>query len=220
MKRIWWLSIIALVGCQAPEQKSIAEHEASSAFFQPATVRPVAAAAVSERLVQVMAPMPAASLARTASLSSLASVTLAWNHSPDTNAVGYRLYYGVASGTYTNSATVGYTDVATLTGLNGGVKYYFAATAYGVNGDESVFSNETSYTTATNTPVTLAISIFMWQLSWQCVPFKTNYIQTSTNLGVWYDIPGRDYYRTNAELITALIPNSTPNSFYRVRIAQ
>ncbi|HEX5220637.1 MAG TPA: Ig-like domain-containing protein [Verrucomicrobiae bacterium] len=74
------------------------------------------------------------------------SVTLAWDASPDASAVGYRIYYGPASGVYTNSATVGNVTSATLTGLVDGATYFFAATAYNSTGDESLFSNEANYT--------------------------------------------------------------------------
>ncbi len=84
------------------------------------------------------------------------SVVLAWDASPDATAVGYRIYYGVASGNYTNSATVGNVTNATLTGLADGVTYYFAAKAYNSIGDESIFSNETSYSVpGANVPPTL-----------------------------------------------------------------
>ncbi|MFO1512654.1 MAG: Ig-like domain-containing protein [Verrucomicrobiota bacterium] len=73
------------------------------------------------------------------------SVTLAWDASPDASAVGYRIYYGPASGAYTNSATVGNVTTAVLTNLVNGSTYYFAATAYNSVGEESPFSNETSY---------------------------------------------------------------------------
>jgi Fibronectin type III domain/Bacterial Ig domain len=86
-----------------------------------------------------------------------ASVTLAWDPSPDPQAVGYRIYYGVAQGNYTNSAPVGAVTTATVTGLVVGTTYYFAATAFDTNGIESIFSNETTYTPtpAVNQPPTL-----------------------------------------------------------------
>jgi hypothetical protein len=85
------------------------------------------------------------------------SVTLAWDPSPDVSVVGYRLYYGVASGVYTNSAAVGNVTNATVTGLANGTTYYFAATAFDVDGVESPFSNEATNTIAvpTNCPPTL-----------------------------------------------------------------
>jgi hypothetical protein len=77
---------------------------------------------------------------------AVGSVTLAWDASPDVSVTGYRIYYGPASGVYTNSATVGNVTTATMNGLADGATYFFAATAYNAGGDESLFSNETTYT--------------------------------------------------------------------------
>jgi hypothetical protein len=73
-------------------------------------------------------------------------VTLAWDPSPDSAVAGYHLYDGIASLTYTNVIDVGNATNATVSGLVGGVTYFFAATAYDTNGQESVFSDEVSYT--------------------------------------------------------------------------
>jgi Fibronectin type III domain len=72
-------------------------------------------------------------------------VILAWNASISTNVVGYNVYYGVASGVYDNKISVVGSTNATVTGLVPGITYYFAATAVDTFGDESPFSNETSY---------------------------------------------------------------------------
>ena len=74
------------------------------------------------------------------------SVTLAWNPSPDTNVVGYKVYYGIASRTYTNVVDVGDVTNATISGLVEGVTYYFAVTAYRSLGIESDYSAEVAYT--------------------------------------------------------------------------
>ena len=83
------------------------------------------------------------------------SVALAWNPSISTNVVGYNIYSGLASGVYTNKISVAgaATTNATLTGLVPGTTYYFAATAVDALGDESPFSNETSYSVPTNSPL-------------------------------------------------------------------
>jgi hypothetical protein len=83
---------------------------------------------------------------------SAASIKLAWDPSPDTFVTGYRLYYGTSGGSYTNVVDAGNRTDYTVTGLNTGTTYYFAATAYTGTGDESTFSNETSYTTSGSAP--------------------------------------------------------------------
>lgn len=97
----------------------------------------------------------------TSLMASAASVTLAWDASPDASVTGYRIYYGPASGAYTNSATVGNVTNVTLTSLKAGALYYFAATAYNGTGLESAFSNETSYTT----PVVPAVTGFRYRVA-------------------------------------------------------
>jgi hypothetical protein len=83
---------------------------------------------------------------------SAVSVRLAWDRSTEPLVTGYRLYYGTSSGNYTNSLDAGDRTDYTITGLNAGATYYFAATAYTGTGDESTFSNETSYTLPGTTP--------------------------------------------------------------------
>ncbi len=91
------------------------------------------------------------------------SVTLAWQPSSDTNVVGYNLYFGRASGVYTNKISTVNTTNIVVSGLVEGATYYFAATAYDNSGAESPFSNEAVYsvpsnavsTTAANQPPTL-----------------------------------------------------------------
>ena len=73
------------------------------------------------------------------------SVVLEWNPSPSPTVAGYHLYYGTASGNYTANIMLGNVTTTTVSGLSGGVTYYFAMTAYGTNGLESGFSNEASF---------------------------------------------------------------------------
>jgi hypothetical protein len=73
------------------------------------------------------------------------SVDLQWNANPDPTVVGYNVYYGGASRTYTNVMSVGNTTNVTIGGLIEGQTYYFAVTAYDAYGDESDYSDETVY---------------------------------------------------------------------------
>jgi hypothetical protein len=65
--------------------------------------------------------------------------------------VGYKVYYGVASRTYTNIVDVGDVTNTTISGLVEGTTYYFAVTAYNILGMESDYSAEVSYTVPVST---------------------------------------------------------------------
>jgi hypothetical protein len=78
---------------------------------------------------------------------AFADVSLAWNPSPDPAVAGYRLYAGTASGVYNQTIEVGNSAATVLSSLIAGHAYYFAVTAYTVNGIESSPSNEIRYKT-------------------------------------------------------------------------
>jgi hypothetical protein len=94
-------------------------------------------------------------------LASLATgtVTLAWDPSPGTNIIAnYNVYYGAASGTYTNTVSAGTNTTVSISNLVEGTTYYFAATAVDTAGLESDYSTEVSALIAvklTNQPPTL-----------------------------------------------------------------
>src|SRR3989475_10070148 len=91
-------------------------------------------------------------------LSSAAQVTLAWDPTTETDLAGYKLYYGTSSGSYPSSVDVGNLTSYTLSGLLEGRTYYFAATAYNLNLNESGFSNEVSKAIADVTPPTVSMT--------------------------------------------------------------
>ena len=66
-------------------------------------------------------------------------VTLAWNPSTNPTVAGYNVYYGGASGIYTNVVSAGNATNITISGLVAGLTYYFAATTYSDSGVESPF---------------------------------------------------------------------------------
>jgi hypothetical protein len=79
-----------------------------------------------------------------------AEVTLAWDSNPEPSVQGYRVYYGKASGFYTSVFDAGNRTDCVIAGLEPGVTYYFACTAYSATGDESNFSGEIIYTSNTD----------------------------------------------------------------------
>ena len=75
-----------------------------------------------------------------------ASVTLAWDPSPDPDVVGYRVYVGQSSGVYAPPVDLGNQTSVTISNLQEGIPYFFAVTAYNSLGLESDPSNEVSFT--------------------------------------------------------------------------
>jgi hypothetical protein len=78
-----------------------------------------------------------------------AQVTLRWEANTDPSIAGYKIYYGGSSGSYQVVTDAGMNTVYTISNLESGSTYYFAATAYNTSGIESGYSNEVSYTTPT-----------------------------------------------------------------------
>ena len=86
------------------------------------------------------------------------SVTLTWPANPELDIAGYKIYYGAASGVYTDSIDVGNVTAYTVSGLASGVTYYFNVTAYNSFGLESDFAGEASLTTLTPPALPLAMT--------------------------------------------------------------
>jgi hypothetical protein len=118
------------------------------------------------------------------------SVTLAWDPSPDTNVIGYRVYYGAANYTFTNAVDVGDATTGTMTGLVAGVTYYFAVCAYDATGAESDYSNQIIYQVPASVPPspTLATSLApdgQVRLAGAGQPLVSYTIRASHDLTTW-----------------------------------
>jgi hypothetical protein len=71
------------------------------------------------------------------------NINLAWSRSPSANVGGYKLYYGMASRSYSASVDVGNNTAYQFTGLPDNTVYFFSLKAYNVSRTlESGFSNE------------------------------------------------------------------------------
>jgi hypothetical protein len=82
--------------------------------------------------------------------ASAADVELAWDPCDEPDLAGYKVYYGVASGTYLWSKDC--SDVTCIiTGLTIGTAYYFVVVAVDTYGYESEYSNEFLYTVSSQT---------------------------------------------------------------------
>jgi len=78
--------------------------------------------------------------------ASAADITIAWDANTEADLAGYKIYYGTGSRNYTTSEDVGNATSYTITNLDEGVTYYFAAKAYDTSQNESDYSAELVYT--------------------------------------------------------------------------
>lgn len=86
-------------------------------------------------------------------LAQAGQVSLAWDPSPSPDVGGYKVVYGLASGTYTSTVDVGKQTSTTVANLDDSKTYYFAARAYNTARTvESANSNEVSKPASTTLP--------------------------------------------------------------------
>lgn len=92
-----------------------------------------------------------------ASSADAATLTLAWDPSPDPSVTGYIVYIGTTSGSYYTSIDVGNTTTAQFAQAQANLTYYFVVAAY-AGGLVGALSTEVSAVAATSSPgsVTLA----------------------------------------------------------------
>ena len=164
-------------------------------------------------LVLLHNPMPVLG----ATLPSSYSVTLAWQPSSSSNVTGYRVYYGPASGNYTNSVLVGNVTTNTVSGLASGDTYYFAVTAVAAGGQESPVSNQVSFVPGVQTVRIHTASAKQFVLTVSGLIGHTYQIQATQDFKTWTTIGtvtlgaggSLDFTDTNAA--------SYPHRFYRTQ---
>lgn len=186
-----------------PTQRSVAAERLQSARTTHAVVAPGMTLTISSNgpaLVRAVAPY-----------EGRGQLSLAWDASPDPDVQGYRIYYGRESGVYSNSANVGNSLKATVTGLEEGVLYYFACVAYDATGAESVFSNEASGVTS----FYVSIRPASWTIETYGRAGATNYFQRSTDLTNWVEI--KQFIGVSGVLTNVIEPNQA-TAYYRVGV--
>lgn len=147
------------------------------------------------------------------------NVTLAWQPNSGSQAAGFFVYWGSASGVYTNRVNVGTNTAFTVSGLLEGVTYYFSTSAYNVGGIESALTSEVPYLV----PGILILSPQSTQgtnsmrIQFPVVPAHQYVLQTSADLAIWTNLWVTPVQSTNGWVEFVEPRNSTiPKRFYRL----
>lgn len=149
-------------------------------------------------------------------------VTLKWNPSASSEVAGYRIYYGAASGDYTNSIGAGNVTSNTISGLVPGATYYFAVKAYDASAVESTFSNEIGYTVPGG-PASLQLRVAANKQAILTLTGKSNHtyeIQATPNLTTWTVLGTVTLGASGTGSYTNTNAGSFPTRFYRTRDTQ
>lgn len=72
------------------------------------------------------------------------TVIVQWLPNSEQDLAGYKVYYGIASRSYSSSIPAGLSTQYSISNLQPGYEYFFAVTAYDTAGNESQYSNEVS----------------------------------------------------------------------------
>ena len=72
-------------------------------------------------------------------------ITVGWDNNSEPDITGYKLHYGTSTRNYDYNVDVGNYTSCTISDLQEGTTYYFAATAYNSQLNESGFSEEIAY---------------------------------------------------------------------------
>lgn len=146
------------------------------------------------------------------------NVVLEWNPSVSADVAGYYVYYGTASSNYSCKLDAGNASSITISNLACGITYYFAATAYDANGNESAFSSEITFVAdgvltlrCGSNPGDLPVIAFPVE------PGRWYEVQATIDMQNWSSIWQSDVAVTNAWLqFTDPCASSFPSRFYRL----
>jgi hypothetical protein len=94
------------------------------------------------------------------------TVTLAWDPSPEADIDGYRIYQSRESGVYPQTPAIPDIDpthTSASIGLTEDGTYYWVATCFDTQGNESAYSNEVSWTVDFTQPGAIILRFEGWQ---------------------------------------------------------
>jgi hypothetical protein len=131
--------------------------------------------------------------------------------------VGYFLYYGTASGAYTNQTDVGTNTTFTVTGLVAGSTYYFSATSYTAAGIESSYVPEVSYIVPGILALTQDLASAIMRVQFPVAPAQSYQLQVSSDLESWSNLWLTPTQTSNGWLeYDEPCTNTIPSRFYRL----
>jgi hypothetical protein len=125
--------------------KRISEQSAGRAKRAPGWLSRVKKSTMVLGEILILALLFNPSCAQSATLPDSYSAALAWTRSPNPEVTGYFVYYGTASGQYSNSVDVGNVTTTAVSGLTGGITYFFSISCYDATGLQSPVSTGISY---------------------------------------------------------------------------
>lgn len=153
-----------------------------------------------------------------AAAAPLNNVKLTWSRSPSSDVVGYRIYYGIASGSYTNSIVLGDVTNFTLSNLVNGVTYFFASKGYTASGIESPYSNEALLVPGGGATLRLTMAANQQSiLTLTGLAGHTYEIQSSTTLTSWNVIGSVPVGVSSTATYTDTSAPSYSRRYYRTR---
>ena len=164
---------------------------------------------------------PLTLMAFVASVQAQANVTLAWSPIADPLVAGFNIYYGGASGVYTNEINAGTNTSLTISNLTAGATYYFASTTYSAAGAESALSTAVSYTVPLPPAVQLAVTpAQQFVLTVTGLNGHAYDIQASPDLKTWIVIGTVTLGGSGSTTYTDTNAASFSSRFYRTRDTQ
>ena len=140
--------------------------------------------------------------------------------SPIFNIANYNIYYGNSTGFYTNKINIGTNTVYTLSLLRGAT-YFAAATSTDINGLESDFSNEITFTVPSLPPAPTNLRLFAYDPIAQSIygianEFQLLSLQKTEEFNNWTNITD---LATDDNGVFYYVDNNTNDyAFYRLQI--
>lgn len=128
-------------------------------------------------------------------------VSLAWDANTEADLAGYKLYIGNSTGIYQSNIDVGKVTTYTVTGLQEGLLYFFAVTAYNTSANGSGYSDEVSTVVADTTPpVISSVAVPVKTASGATITWTTN---ESSDSQVEYGLTTA--YGSSSSLVISLV---------------